>query len=240
MTACIFQPEGRLEVKALAPQPKFDTLADILAALGNIPAHRVLVHPFPGTAEEYHLDDPEIIKGRICELIDGTIVEKAMGWHSEYLGTRILILLGAYLQEHNLGELGGAAAQIRLAEALIRIPDVSFIRWDSVDDTDDIERPAKFYLDHAPDLAVEVLSPSNTAGEMTRKLAEYAVAGVKIVWIVDPETQTVDVFTKAKLKHKKTFAVGDTLDGGKILPGFALPVATIFAKRAPGKGKKTS
>jgi len=225
-------------VKSLTKPSKYETLADILAGLGDIPPHRILIRPFPGTAEIYHLDDPEILKGRICELIDGTIVEKAMGWHSEYIGTNIMLLIGSYLQNYNIGALGGAAAQIRLADALIRIPDVSFIRWDSVDDTDDIERPAQFYLDHAPDLAVEVLSPGNTPAEMTRKLGEYATAGVKIVWIVDPETQTVDVFAKAKLKSKKTYAVGDVLDGGKVLPGFTLPVAIIFAKRAPAKTKK--
>ena len=225
-------------MKTLTKPSKYETLADIVAGLGGIPLQRILIKPFPGTAEEYHLDDPDIVKGRICELIDGTIVEKAMGWHSEKLGVEILFFMRLYLQDNNIGDVGGAAAQIRLAEALIRIPDVSFIRWDSVADTDEIERPAKFYLDHAPDLAVEVLSPGNTTAEITRKLADYAAAGVKIVWIVNPDAQTVDVFTKAKLKSKKTFAVGDILDGGKVLPGFTLPVATIFAKRAPAKTKK--
>jgi len=225
-------------VKALAAHPKFDTLADIVAALGGIPPHRIRFRPYPGTAEEYHLSDVSIPNIRACELIDGTLVEKAMGIRSEYIGMWIATIFGRFPDIDDVGAILGSQAYLRLFPGTVRMPDVAFIRWDSMADPDELEDPAGAFLDTAPDLIVEVLSPGNTAGEMTRKLGEYATAGVKIVWIVDPETQTVEVFTKAKLKHKKTYTIGDTLDGGKVLPGFTLPVETIFAKRAPGKGKK--
>jgi Uma2 family endonuclease len=75
---------------------------------------------------------------------------------------------------------------------------------------------------------------------MEIKLDEYAKAGVKLVWYVDPERKEVDVFPKANAKRKKTVGLGGTLDGGEVLPGFTLPVAKIFEKRAPAKksGKK--
>jgi Uma2 family endonuclease len=84
-------------------------------------------------------------------------------------------------------------------------------------------------------LAVEVLSPSNTRREMEIKLEEYAKAGVKLVWYVDPERKEVDVYPKGNPKRKKTLGVRDTLDGGNVLPGFAVPVAKLFESRAPAK-----
>jgi Uma2 family endonuclease len=123
------------------------------------------------------------------------------------------------------------------------MPDVSFIRWDSVDDPDEIENPAGAFLEYPPDLAVEVLSPGNTRGEMEIKLEEYARAGVKLVWYVDPKRKEVDVYPRANPKRKKTVTMAGLLDGGDVLPGFSLPVAKIFEKRAPArktprKGKK--
>jgi Uma2 family endonuclease len=129
---------------------------------------------------------------------------------------------------------------VRFKLDLVRLPDVSFIRWDSVDDPDAVENPAGAFLEYPPDLAVEVLSPSNSQREMEIKLEEYAKAGVKLVWYVDPERKEVDVFPKASTKRKKTVGLGGTLDGGDVLPGFILPVAKIFEKRAPARkpGKK--
>jgi len=85
-----------------------------------------------------------------------------------------------------------------------------------------------------------VLSPGNTVKEMAIKLEEYAKAGVKLVWYVDPERKEVDVYPKGNPRRKKTVGLGGVLDGGDVLPGFTLPVAEIFKKRAPAKrpGKK--
>jgi Uma2 family endonuclease len=118
---------------------------------------------------------------------------------------------------------------------LVRLPDVFFIRWDSVEDTDEIENPVGAFLETAPDLVVGVLSPGNTRKEMETKLKEYARAKVELVWYVDPERNEVDVYPKGSAKRKKTLGLDDTLDGGEVLPGFILPVAKIFKKRAPAK-----
>jgi Uma2 family endonuclease len=80
----------------------------------------------------------------------------------------------------------------------------------------------------APNLAVEVLSRTNTPGEMARNRREYFEAGVELVWIVDPERRTVAVFTSPEASRELTEA--DTLDGSQVLPGFSLPLGALFAE----------
>jgi Uma2 family endonuclease len=223
-----------------AKKTKFPTFADVQERLGHIPESRILSYPAPGTATVQDLLDHSITGDRGHELVDGILVQKAMGFRDDYLGSWLIHLLLTYLDTHNLGAVSGAQGLIRFKLDLVRVPDVSFIRWDSVEDPDEIENPAGAFLEYPPDLAVEVLSPSNTRKEMEIKLGEYARAGVKLVWYVDPERKEVDVFPKANAKRKKTFILADTLDGGDVLPGFTLPVAKIFEKRAPAPkpGKK--
>src|SRR4029079_9339855 len=140
------------------------------------------------------------------------------------IAVTISFLIRTFLDSHNLGLVAGADSGIRFKINLVRMPDVSFIRWDSVDDPDEIENPPGAFLEYPPDLAVEVLSPGNTRREMEIKLEEYAKAGVKLVWYVDPERKEVDVYPKASPKRKKTIGIGGMLEGGDILPGFTLPV----------------
>jgi len=225
---------------ATRPMTKFPTIADVQVRLGHVPESRILSYPAPGTATVQDLLDHSITGDRLVELVDGILVEKTMGFREGGLALQIGFLIKLYLLEHNEGYAAGSDGMIRFKLDLVRMPDVSFIRWDSVDDPDEIENPAGAFLEYPPDLAVEVLSPSNTRMEMEIKLEEYAKAGVKLVWYVDPERKEVDVFPKGNAKRKKTFTLADTLDGGDLLPGFTLPVAKIFEKRAPAKkpGKK--
>jgi Uma2 family endonuclease len=105
----------------------------------------------------------------------------------------------------------------------VRLPDTGFISWDRLPGR---EAPTDPILDLAPDLAVEILSKSNTKAEMKRKLREYFEAGVRLVWLIDPKTRTILVHTSSKASTK--LAVGQSLDGGDVLPGFALPLAELF------------
>jgi Uma2 family endonuclease len=162
-------------------------------------------------------------------------VEKAMGARDEYLSFWIGVLIHNFAAEHQLGAVFGSQGPVRLKLGLVRLPDVTFVRWDSVEDTDEIEDPDGAFLEVTPDLAVEVISPSNTRKEMDIKLAEYAKAGVRLVWYVDPDRKEVTVYPKGKERGKKVVGLGGTLDGGDVLPGFSLPVAKIFEKRAPAK-----
>ena len=219
---------------------KFATIADVQERLGHVPESRILSFPAPGTATVQDLLDSSITKGRPCELVDGILVEKSMGWFEGSLGLWIGTLINLYLMENNIGLTSGSDGMVRFKLDLVRMPDVSFIRWDNVEDTDEIENPAGAFLEMPPDLAVEVLSPSNTRREMEVKLAEYAKAGVKLVWYVDPERKEVAVYPRGNPKRIKTLGIKGILDGGDVLPGFSLPVAKIFEKRAPAKkpGKK--
>src|SRR5262245_59589878 len=138
---------------------KFPTIADVQRRVGNVPPERILTYPAPGTATPQDLLDNSITGGRLCELVDGILVEKTMGFREGGLGLWIGTLINLYLMENNVGYAAGSDGLVRFKLDLVRLPDVSFIRWDSVDDPDEIENPHGAFLDYPPDFVVEVLSP---------------------------------------------------------------------------------
>jgi Uma2 family endonuclease len=228
---------------SVAVEPRYKSFAEILARVGNVPPERILPYPPPGSATPEDAIDPKYVDGRAAEVVGGILVEKTVGVHDEYIAARMLYLLQQFMEQHNLGAVTGSQGGYWFASDTMRMPDASVVLWDSLDDPDDIEERGEAFLRTPPDLVVEVLSPGNTAAEMVIKLAEYAKAGVQLVWYVDPERKEVDVYPKARAKAKVTVGVGGTLDGGSVLPGFILPVAKLFEKRAPagrkgGKGPK--
>ena len=102
----------------------------------------------------------------------------------------------------------------------VRGPDVSFYGIDRH------PQPPDDYFEIPPDLAVEILSPDDRRPRVLEKIREYIAAGVKVVWLVDPDTNVVTVYsgnTRGVEHHE-----GDTLDGGDVLPGFTCPVADLF------------
>ena len=122
-----------------------------------------------------------------------------------------------------VGSAGAADDPLRLASGLVRIPDVCFISWERFPNR---ELPAEPIPELAPDLAVEVLSESNTEAEMERKLREYFAAGTRVVWYVEPEPRTVRVYTSPS--DVRLVGEAETLDGGTVLPGFQLKVREWF------------
>lgn len=223
---------------ATKTRSRFESLDDILAALDRIPARRIRTHPAPGTATEADWLKLHDASDRLYELIEGTLVEKPMGAGESYLATEIIFWLRTYLQQNNLGAVLGADGGMRLMPDLIRIPDVSFIRWERFPEPGKV--PVVPVLDLAPDLAVEIISPSNRRGELQRKLRDYFNAQVHSVWFVDPATRTVRVYPDGN-----TFQLfsGTDVVADALLPGFELPLATLFAnlaspERASAPGKK--
>lgn len=206
------------------------TLADLLARLGGIPPERIRMVPAPGTATEDDLEKPETC---LCELIDGVLVEKAMGDRESMLGVYIGRLIGNHIESDDLGILLGGDGFIRLGEGLVRGPDVTFIPWTAFPNGEPPEDEA--YWSVAPGLIVEVLSPGNRRGEIDRKLREFFEGGCKLAWVIDPRAKTAKVYTSAK-RFKELDAAG-VLDGGKVLPGFKLPLADLFAVGKPRKKK---
>ena len=204
------------------------TAADLVERFGPIPLWRVRHDPAPGAATEQDVLDIHAREKRLFELVDGVLLEKAVGVQESVLAVAIAHWLKSYLQTAGLGVVLGADGMARLAPGLVRIPDVSFVAWERFPGR---RVPKQAFLTSGPDLAVEVLSPGNTAREMSRKLADYFAAGVRLVWYVDPAKRTVEVFHAAD--RSVVLGEGGALDGGDVLPGFTLPVARLFGELGP-------
>lgn len=132
-------------------------------------------------------------------------------------------VLGSYVRARELGITGPEGGfYLRRNPDTLRAPDVAFISKDRIAKEG---IPEKF-ADFPPDLAVEVLSPEDTATEVQRKVEEYLTGGVSLVWIVDPANQRVTVYRS--LQDVKVLTPDQELDGGQIIPGFRIKVAEIF------------
>lgn len=198
--------------------------------LGGVPLVRIRRTPAPGTATE---GDLERAGKPVCELIDGVLVEKPMGNSESQLAIYISSLLRAHVAHGKLGLVLGADGYFRLEGGQLRAPDASFTPWDAFPDGEPAEDEA--YWSVVPALIVEVLSPKNTKAEIGRKLDEFFQVGCELAWVVDPRAKTAKVYTSAK--KFKEYSKTDTLDGGKVLPGFKLKLADLFDSAKPPKKK---
>jgi Uma2 family endonuclease len=163
--------------------------------------------------------------GKRYELIDGELKEKTVGFESLVIATRISERFNAAFFPHT-----GVAA----VEAMIycfsrpnhgRKPDVVYVQLDRFKDrnipTGDLHL--------APDVAIEVLSPGNSGIEIEEKLGEYLEAGVKMVWIVNPDARTIRIYRDDNTT--RLFHAGDVIENEPLLPGFRLPVGEVFPVR---------
>jgi Uma2 family endonuclease len=212
----------------LAP-PVVLTTVDLVSRVGDIPLHRICFDLEPGSATEQDLLDRHAKTGRLYELVDGFLVEKPMGYPEGFLAATLIVILGSWVRQRKLGAVGAPDAMMRLAPGLVRLPDVSFVRWDRF--PDQLVQTNVPVPDLVPDLAVEILSPSNTADEIARKRREYFGRGAQLVWIVDPRARTVEVFTAPTVST--LLRETDTLTGDPVLPGFTLLLRELFAELAP-------
>jgi Uma2 family endonuclease len=216
--------------KAAAPW----TVADLSKEFGPISVTRIRLDPPPGQATEQDVIDLQLREDRLYELVDGVLVEKVMGYLESALAVWLAHHLQGFLGQNDLSILTGPDGTVRLMPEIVRIPDLAFVSWNQLPDR---EVPADPIPDLAPDLAVEVLSEGNTAKEMQRKLKDYFLAGVRLVWFVDPQARTVTVYTAPD--RKTLFTEDQTLSGGDVLPGLALPVRQVFS-RTPRLGPATT
>ena len=202
-----------------------ETVADLLRRLGNVPAHRVRLHPAPGAATEKDLirHNESKLKTAICELVDGCLVEKPMGWEEAAIAGLIIQALLNFVRPRTLGTVLPPDGMLRLVPGLVRVPDVSFLARGKLTR---YKHGGQRGPSVAADLAVEVISKSNTKAEIARKLEEYFAAGTRLAWVVDPKTQTVRVHTAPR--ESVVLGLDGILDGGDVLPGFRLPVQDLF------------
>ena len=193
--------------------------------LGGVSPKRIRLYPTPGTAMPVDVQRLQEHEGVLCELVDGVLVEKAVGWSESNLAAVVLETLNSFVRRGNHGFATGADGTVKLFADLVRIPDVAFIRWDRLPGR---RRPSQPIPKISPNLVVEVLSKGNSAGEMRVKRREYFAAGVELVWEVNPRRRTVAVYTSPN--ERRLLTEVDTLDGGAVLPGFSLSVRELFAE----------
>lgn len=209
----------------VAKPPRFNNGAEWHAALGNVPLSRVIFDPWPGTATEADLLRLVERDKRLCELIDDTLVEKPTEPTKAYLALRVGSKLTAWADARDAGVVSGTNSTLRMrSTGRIRLPDVCFFAKERLPGG---ALPVEAVPTLAPDLAVEVLSASNTPAEIAQKLREYFASGTRLAWVADPPTRTVAVYA-APGEPAAVLGVGATLDGDDVLPGFALPVADVF------------
>jgi Uma2 family endonuclease len=198
--------------------------ADTLMDLGNIPASRVRSEPKPGTAT---IEDLLRVNshGGMCELVDGTLVEKAMGWRESLIAMALGRIMSEFVLSRNLGVVSGPDGFIRILRTQVRGPDLAFVSWGRLPGG---KVPEDKVPELVPDLAIEVLSEGSTYAEMARKRREYFHAGVRQVWMVDIEERTVAVYSD--ITKYELFDETQSLSGGDILPGLEISLSALFGE----------
>ena len=199
-------------------------LGDVLDRLGGIPPSRVRLFPAPGTATIRDLKRLDRRTHGTCELIDGVIVEKAMGWYESFLATVLSSLMTQFVRQRRLGIVLGSDGTLRILPKQVRAADVSFVSRQRLAKSKPVKEEP--FPSVVPDLAVEVLSKSNTRREMERKLHDYFSAGVLLVWMIDPRRRQATVHTSATTSV--VIGLKDSLDGGEVLPGFRVILQDLF------------
>jgi Uma2 family endonuclease len=159
-----------------------------------------------------------------CELVRGELVmmSPGRGLHAA-VAMRIGRSLLNFAEAHDVGMVFDSSAGYVLSRNpdTVREPDVSFLTKRRLE-TQDLDA----FLEGAPDLAIEVLSPGNTLVEMCDKMAEYFRAGCRVVWIVDPRRKTIEVYRPGQ--EPTVLKEGDEVVEQELLPGFSLPVSDVF------------
>ena len=173
------------------------------------------------TLEEF-LALPETKPG--CEYVDGEVVQKSVPstGHTIIQGL-VSLVFGLFLRAHPIA-VGGPEWRcifgVRGREQA-RLPDFALVMRERLRGTH-LDEPFR----GAPDFAVEIMSPDDRMSEVLAKVRFYLENGVRLVWLIDPRTRTVMVWSS--WTEPRLFTEDDTLDGGDVLPGFSTPVRDIL------------
>ncbi len=163
--------------------------------------------------------------GRKWELVDGRLKEVATSIKHDQIVIWLGRLIGPYADDY--GILTASQAGFRMTNLNVRLPDFAFTRFDRFPNGEAPDGFAEF----APDLAVEIISPSEEPAEMSRKVGEYFAAGARLVWQMFTEMQTLKVFRSPS--DAIIYQAEDEIDLDELLPGFRSRVADLFQK--PGR-----
>lgn len=161
-----------------------------------------------------------------CEIIKGELVVSPAGIEHEEIGVRLIIALGTYIRKQKLGIVCGSSAGYWMKDKTSFLsPDVLFITKERLKGE---KRAPKKFFDGAPDLVVEILSPSDTVERLHEKIVEYFDNDARLIWVLNPEEQVVLVYHTPQ--PDKLLRMNDALDGEDIVPGFSMPVSELFAE----------
>jgi Uma2 family endonuclease len=165
--------------------------------------------------------------GQPYELVEGRVEEVTpTGYLHGSVTSRTLAHLIGFVEQHGLGDVVGAETGFHLSATVMRAADAAFIGNEKLARITDPDK----YLPFAPDLAVEVVSPGDTAADIQHKVDAYLQAGTALVWVIYPSLKKVIVYRPDGTA--RTIPEGGALDGGEVLPGLAIPVAALFPSPA--------
>lgn len=199
-------------VRATSPEP-IAPWAEIVTGYGPVTVDVLLSLP----------DD-----GYRYEVVEGVLVRMAgSGLDATTIGGLLVIALGSFVYTHRLGLVTPSDGVYKFPGAETGLlPDVGFVEASKVALIEDRRKPVPF----APDLAVEVASPSQDADDMAAKAQTYLQGGTSLVWVVWPQSGHIDVWHPGSLAvPATTLHAGDMLDGEDVVPGFTHPVTAVFA-----------
>ncbi len=161
----------------------------------------------------------------MVELIEGELVDVSPSEHySSELSLNLVLILGEFVRTHRLGRISGENGGFLLSRDpdTVVAPDIGFVRLEKAPQ----RLPRGQFVPFAPDLAVEIMSKSNTYPEMDRKARLYLDAGTSLVWVVEPEQESVIVYRSGE--GPITLRGDDLITGEDLLPGFSLSVSELF------------
>ena len=160
--------------------------------------------------------------GNIYELVDGEIRVSPAGDRHSAVAMAVGARLFAFVKQHRLGHVMGADAGYRLPGGNVRSPDASFVATGRFPN----DRPTNDWGSLAPDLAVEVISPGDRTRHVLDKIGEYLTAGVRMVWLIDPQKQRGTSYRT--LFDVRQLGPDDFLEGEDVVPGFRCRLGELF------------
>lgn len=167
--------------------------------------------------------------GHRYEIVNGELIDMGnSGAKHGYIAVILSAALFNCVSTQKLGAMFDSSTAFKMKSGNKRSPDISFMAKERLQGLDDL--PDGF-LEGAPDLAVEILSPSNTVEEIDQKLVEYFDNGSRLVWVIHPRQKYVLVYRNAQ-EPDRLLKSNDSLDGEDIVPDFTLPIADLFQKLA--------
>jgi Uma2 family endonuclease len=208
------------------PNPDW-TVAQLCEHFGGIPAERILRRPMPGRASEEDALFVNERKGRRCELIDGTLIEKSTSANAARIAAVLGYFVLSYLDAHLIGDVTGARGLLPLSSGNLRSPDLAFFLFDSLPDGVIPSDPP--YPDIVPDFAVLLVGPSNTRKEIDRKLEDFFRAGTTVMWVIDPRKGTARVHRSAT--DFDEIGTEGVLSAEPVLPGFSVALDKLLTPR---------